>query len=371
MEGSHGGYTMIRIGLALMKIHQDRLLEMTEMEDVLKLLLSKDLWNGITGDSLVDIAGGELKELITLSELQKLDEEYTLKTKVNEKKPGSDVQAVANRFLRKLKWTTVESISVPPPMIRTLSKASFTSSSQDTSEPPQFLRTQTEGALMSRSPSTASFRVTSDTERALHAQIEDLMKMLADVQRKLGESETEKDNLKSENAKLRDTLTRVVSAVGGTEVEKLNISCGSDKASTLSDEVSEILSSSSTSLQSSASSYSESSLDDDIRGKLTEANHLVQQERQANILLQQQLSTTENELSRTRAALMELRSKYTEVKRERQPSNDSTKSGNSPLRELKLTLKTNSDSGLSPSTPPTSGSSTSAGSSWSGWFGRH
>jgi len=372
MEGSNGGYTMICIGLALMKIHQDRLLEMTEMEDVLKLLLSKDLWTNIGGDTLVDVAGGEIKLLIPLAIYQKLDEEYIAKTKINEKKLiGTDIQAVANRFLRKLKWTTTtaESISVPPPMLRTVSKASFTSSVQDCSDPPHLLRTQTDGALMSRSTSAASFRITSDNERALHAQIEDLMKMLADVQKKLGESEMEKDTLKTENAKLRDTLTKVVDAVGGTQVEELNIPTGTDTSSTLSDEVSEILSSSSTSVPSSASSYAESAVEEDLRNRFLEANHLVDQERQANVLLQQQLSTTENELARTRAALMDLRSKYTEVKRERTPSNESPKSSSGSLRELKLVVRTTSESNLSPQTPTTT--TTSAGSSWSGWFGRH
>jgi len=361
---------MIRIGLALMKIHQDRLLEMTEMEDALKLLLSKDLWTGVSGDSLIDVAGGEIKQLVPIENLQKLDEEYTLKTKINEKKSGTDVQAVANRFLRKLKWTTAESIAVPPPMLRTLSKASFSSSSPDTSEAPPLLRTHTDGALMSRSTSTASFRTTSDNERALHAQIEDLMKLLADVQRRLGDSEKEKDAMKVENARLRDTLVRVVNAVGGTQVEELNIPSGPDTDSTLSDQVFEILSLSST--QGSVMNYAESPVEEDLRNRVTEANHLVDQERQANVLLQQQLSITETELSRTRAALLELRSKYTEVaRRERTPSNESARSTNSSLRELKLVVRTASESTLSPSTPSLTPSATSAGSSWSGWFGRH
>lgn len=378
MEGSHGGYVMIRVGLALMKIHQDRLLEMTEMEEVLKLLLSKDLWTGVTGDSLVDNTGGEMKQLVPLVQLQKLDEEYALKTKVNEKKPGSDIQAVAGRFLRKLKWTTGETMMiVPPPMLRTLSKASFSSSSQDTSEPSTLLRTQTDGVVMSRSASSASFRGTSENEKALHAQIEDLMKLLCDTQRKLAESELDRDGMKTENVKLRDTLSRVVDAVGGPSVEELNIPAHPDTSLTLRDEISDILSSSTSSVStSSISSCSGSSIEEDLRVRLSEAHHLVDQERQANVLLQQQLSVTENELSRSRAALMELRTKYTEAaRRERTPSNESTRStSGSPLRELKLVVRTASESNTvsaSPSTPTPSTSTTSAGSSWGGWFGRH
>ena len=382
MEGSHGGYVMIRVGLALMKIHQDRLLEMTEMEDVLKLLLSKDLWTGITGDSLVDNAGGEMKQLVPLVQLQKLDEEYALKTKVNEKKPGSDIQAVAGRFLKKLKWTTgggETMMIVPPPMFRTLSKASFSSSSQDTSEPPSstLLRTQTDGVVMSRSASSASFRGTSENEKALHAQIEDLMKLLCDTQRKLAESELDGDGVKAENVKLRDTLSRVVDAVGGPSVEELNIPAHSDTSSTLRDEISDILSSSTSSISISfTSSCSGSPVEEDLRLQLSEAQHLVDQERQANVLLQQQLSITENELSRSRAALMELRTKYTEAaRRERTPSNESTRStSGSSLRELKLVVRTASESNTasaSPSTPTPLTSTTSAGSSWGGWFGRH
>ena len=66
---------------------------------------------------------------------------------------------------------------------------------------------------MSRS---ASGRGTSDNERALHGQIEELVRVLGEVQRKVGQSEIEKDTLKSENSRLREMLTRVVGVMGTT-----------------------------------------------------------------------------------------------------------------------------------------------------------
>jgi hypothetical protein len=378
MEGSHGGHTMIRIGLSLMKLNQDTLLSMCEMEDCLKLLLSKDLWAGIDADTLIGTAGGEMKSLVPSEKLLELDAEYKAITARGSEKKGGELQAVAGRFLGRLKWTasqlTVDTTNIAPPMlIRTLSKASFTSSPQEME--PGLLRAQTETTMMSRSTSSASFRGTSDNEKALHGQIEELVRVLGEVQRKVGESEDEKDSLKSENMRLREMLARVATAMGNTTVEELNVPERPATLSTLSDEISEILSTESGSV-SSMSSYSESPLEEDLRTQLTETQHTLNQERQANSLLQQQLSTTETELSRTRSALLDLRTKYTDAnRRERTPSHksfDRTPS-NSSLRELKLVVRTqteNSTLGVHASSTSAGSSASSGGSSWGGWFGR-
>ena len=386
MEGSHGGHTMIRIGLSLMKLNQETLLELTEMEDCLKLLLSKSLWHNIDPDTLIGIAGGEMKTLVPSDKLSELNKEYELMTNkaAEEKKVGGELQAVASRFLGRLKWTasqlTVDTTNISPPMIRSISKASFTSSPQEISEPAPLLRAPPESMGMTRSTSSASFRGTSDNERALHAQIEDLVKVLGDVQRQVGESEGEKDSLRSENARLREMLARVASAMGGsTSVEDLNIPERPSPLSSLSDEISEILSSPS-SPASSITNCTESPLEEELRTQLTETQHTLNQERQANLLLQQQLSTTETELSRTRTALLELRTKYTdENRRARTPSSTpsersaSHSPSNSSLRELKLVVRTKSETLIPPPTP-TAGSSSagasSAGSTWGSWFGR-
>ncbi len=370
---------MIRIGLSLMKLNQDILLEHTEMEDCLKLLLSKSLWHKIDPDTLIGIAGGEMKTLVPSDKLSELVKEHEAMTsKVTEKKVGGELQAVATRFLGKLKWTasqlTVDTTNIAPPMLRTISKASFTASPQEMESTSLSLRAPSESVGMSRSTSAASFRGTSDNERALHAQIEDLVKVLGDVQRKVGESEAEKDSLRSENTKLREMLTRVASAMGeSTTVEDLNIPERPCLLSSLSDEISEMLSSPSSSA-SSVTTYADSPLDEELRTQLTETQHTLNQERQANLLLQQQLSTTETELSRTRTALLELRTKYTDETRNRQrtqsktPSerSPSTSSSNSSLRELKLVVRTKSETLIPPATPAPSTSS----STWGSWFGR-
>src|SRR5205085_475272 len=125
---------------------------------------------------------------------------------------------------------------------------------------------------------------------------------------------------------------------------------------------------------SSATNYAGSPLDEELRTQLTETQHALNQERQANLMLQQQLSTTETELSRIRTALLELRTKYTDETRNRQrtrsntPSerSPSTSSSNSSLRELKLVVRTKSETLVPPamSTPSTSSST------WGSWFGR-
>ena len=170
-------------------------------------------------------------------------------------------------------------------------------------------------------------------------------------------------------------LARVASAMEGpNSVEDLNLPERPSPLSSLSDEISEILSSPSSSA-SSITNCSESPLEEELRTQLTETQHTLNQERQANLLLQQQLSTTETELSRTRTALLELRTKYTdETRRQRVPSNSpserspSNSSSNSSLRELKLVVRTKSETLGPPMTPTASASS--AGSTWGSWFGR-
>jgi len=386
MEGSHGGFTMIRVGLALMRLNQDALLELTEIEDGLKLLLSKDLWTNIDANTLIGIAGGEMKTLVSNQKLAELDMEYYAKTsKAAEKKAGGELQAVVGRFYGRLKATATQlSVDttnlVAPPMLRSLSRASFTSSPQDMEQSPTLLRVQTEGSIgMSRSVSSASGRGTSDNERALHGQIEELVRVLGEVQRKVGQSEFEKDTLKLENGRLREMLSRVAGIMGTTSIEELNIPEG--QGSTLSDEISEFLFSASTPA-SSMSNYPDSAIDEDLRTQLTETQHTLNQERQANDLLQQQLSTTETELARTRTALLDLRSKYADIsRRERtassqsssnQSSSESTPNNASSLRELKLVVRTKSETNGIPSKTQSSGSSAnSVGSSWGTWFGRN
>ena len=106
MEGPNGGHTMIRVGLALMKLNQDILLKLSEMEDGLKFLLSKDLWAAIDADTLIGVAGGEMKLLVPNEKLVELDVEYHTKTsRAAAKRAGGELQASVGRFFGRLKAT--------------------------------------------------------------------------------------------------------------------------------------------------------------------------------------------------------------------------------------------------------------------------
>jgi len=382
---------MIRIGLALMRLKQDTLLELTEMEDGLKLLLSKELWTEVEANTLIGLAGGEFKTLVPNERLAELDAEYQARvSKLGEKKmAGGEMQAVVGRFFGKLKATasqlTVDTTNlVAPPMLRSLSRASFTSSSSPQDGPdgekPTLLRVQTEGTLMSRTASAANVKGTSDNERALHGQIEELVRVLGEVQRRVGDSERERDQLKLENVKLREMLTKVAEVMtpssqttSSNSIDDLAIPHANSTLS-LSDEISEILFSQSN-LSSPSSSITKypsdsDSIHADLRAQLSETQHMLNQERQANALLQAQLSTTETELSRTRTALFDLRGKLSESSRRvPSPSRDppASPSANGSLRELKLVVKT--DQVEKTPSKSTAGSINSAGSSWGGWFG--
>lgn len=370
-EGSNGGHTMIRIGLALMKLNQATLLEFTEMEDALKFLSTKDLWNHIDPDILIGLAGVEMKPLCSTGKLHDLQFEYHAKTsKAAERKAKGELQAVVGQFWGKIK-ATASQISVDttnlvaPPMLRSLSKASFSTSPQD--EAPVLLRAQTHPHSTSRSPSAASFRGTTENERALHGQIEELVCVLGEVQRKFGEGVFEKDSLRAENARLREMLVRASDFFGSTYVDEQKRS----EQATLNEDITEILSTTS-SCAASILTCPDSQIEEDLICQLRETEHTLNQERQANALLQQQLTITETELARARSALLDLRNRYGEIsRRDRQPSTHSSpprSPSNGSLRELKLVVKTSNDSSKAPSP----GSSVaSAASSWGAWFGRN
>jgi len=238
--------TLMRVALSLMRRNKDKILKCTEIENVMQLLLSRELWDayGCDADDLVNDFVG-LTGLVTRESLDSLERTFKesqaedLASKA-EALPG--VQAAASRFLGRF-WSgsavnaKVASSGLPSPganlsvsgpsrpasfLRRTPSKQSMASTlnSIESSES-QLSAASTEATAMSRSPSdcvlSKPVMTSRDNEpqaaglrnkdKDLHGQIEDLLTALSDMQRDqalLGsELQKERENRDEDRAVVR------------------------------------------------------------------------------------------------------------------------------------------------------------------------
>lgn len=127
--------TVMRVALALMRRHEDKMLATTEFEEVMQLLLGRELWDCYGGDAdeLVDDFTS-LGEIVTFARLAELEKEFDNKSSEAVGQSAGflpDVQAAAGRFLGRL-WapghaTTPSkpvTVHAPSPSVTTLSPQS-------------------------------------------------------------------------------------------------------------------------------------------------------------------------------------------------------------------------------------------------------
>ena len=212
--------TLMRVALSLMRRNESKIMACTELEDVMSLLLSRALWDtygGNADDLTNDFVG--LTGLVTRERLENLEGSFRQAgTEESNSKDCStpnvqNVQAAASRFLGRF-WTgnsssakstsPTSSLGVAAPsrpsslLRRTPSKQSMASTLNSIeSTESQLSAVSTEATAMSRNPSAdctpaksvtfsssvASSTVTSNQDRDLHTQIEELLTALSDMQR--------------------------------------------------------------------------------------------------------------------------------------------------------------------------------------------
>ncbi|KAL8842893.1 MAG: hypothetical protein Q9170_000297 [Blastenia crenularia] len=230
--------TLMRVALSLMRRNDKQIKACIEFEDVMHLLLSRELWDtyNCNADDLVNDFIG-LTGLVTRGSLEALEKSFKdsqpgdLAAKIGH---GSSVQAAASGFLGRFwmgsgsaKMTSPPSslaVAIPsrPPSFlrRTPSKQSLTSTlnSVETAES-QVTKASTEATTMSRNPSAdctnmkpvqssvnvaQSNAVLSHPDRDLHSQIEDLLTALSDMQREhsvlAGELQREREEREEDRA---------------------------------------------------------------------------------------------------------------------------------------------------------------------------
>lgn len=214
--------TLMRVALSLMRRNNDKILKCTEIEDVMQLLLSRELWDtyGSNADDLVNDFVG-LTGLVTRDSLESLERNFRqghTEDPASEAVAVPSVQAAASRFLGRF-WSgsgttgkvtspgltspganlAVSGSSRPSSFLRrTPSKQSMASTLNSIESSDSHLSAaSTEATTMSRNPSDniliKPMRVFSDClppstvaknkDKDLHSQIEDLLTALSDMQR--------------------------------------------------------------------------------------------------------------------------------------------------------------------------------------------
>lgn len=238
--------TLMRVALSLMRRNEKKILNCTEFEDIMQLLLSRGLWDtySCNADDLVsDFVG--LTGFVTHESLQAL--EASFKEAQKDGATGKiaslpDLQAAASRFLGRF-WagsnsstksaTLTSGLSAPSRPVsflrRTPSKQSMAStlnsfeggSESSTSTAP------TEATPLSRQPSADCTPIKSSTgsssspfmsgrsamsskDRDLHGQIEDLLTALSDLQREqaalAGELQKEREEREEDRQVVRSLV---------------------------------------------------------------------------------------------------------------------------------------------------------------------
>ncbi|EEH16738.1 hypothetical protein PABG_06825 [Paracoccidioides brasiliensis Pb03] len=197
--------TLMRVALSLMQRNQKKLLACEEFEDVMQLLLARNIWDtyGCNADTLVqDFVS--LTSLVTRESLKELETSYRESQGTSTSVYFPQMQAVASRFLGRL-WAGSASFNSTRPLTlnpnapalvsrsssvvrRTPSKQSMAStlnsfeSTSDASTAPTEPSSGPASAVDS-TKRTTKVTGTSNPERDLHTQIEDLLIALTDMQR--------------------------------------------------------------------------------------------------------------------------------------------------------------------------------------------
>ncbi|KXS96379.1 hypothetical protein AC578_8451 [Pseudocercospora eumusae] len=128
--------TVMRVALSLMRRHEEKMLGTTEFEEVMQLLLGREMWGVYGGDSdiLVDdfTSLGDIVTHARLSELEKEFENQSSETVGQSAGFLPDVQAAASRFLGRL-WTPGHA-STPSKPVAHMQKPSVSTLSPPTAD---------------------------------------------------------------------------------------------------------------------------------------------------------------------------------------------------------------------------------------------
>ncbi|KAJ4318527.1 hypothetical protein N0V94_004382 [Neodidymelliopsis sp. IMI 364377] len=231
--------TIMRVALALMKRNEAKLLSLTEFEDVMQLLLGRQLWdpygrNAHSADELVSDFVSFTND-VTREKLQGLEQQY--KEAQEKDSAKQQVQKSATSFLGRL-WgpsnSSTKSVSLSPGLSapsrpvsflrRTPSKQSLASTLNSTAESDTSATTQSTALTdisrashsdaMSMKSGHASVAMSiSAKDRDLHYQIEQLLMSVSQLQRQNSELEAalqkQREDRKEDHRVVRTVVDKI------------------------------------------------------------------------------------------------------------------------------------------------------------------
>lgn len=230
--------TIMRVALALMKRNEAKLLSLTEMEDVMQLLLGRQLWdpygrNAHSADDLVQDFVSFTND-VTREQLQGLEQQY--KEAQEKESAKQQVNKSATSFLGRL-WgpsNSTKSVSLSPGLSapsrpvsflrRTPSKQSLASTLNSTAESDTSAATQSTALTdLSRASHADTMSIKSGhasvamsisaKDRDLHYQIEQLLMSVSQLQRQNSELEAalqkQREDRKEDHRIVRSVVDKI------------------------------------------------------------------------------------------------------------------------------------------------------------------
>jgi hypothetical protein len=403
--------TIMRVALALMKRNEAKLLSLTEFEDVMQLLLGRQLWdpygrNTGSADELVSDFVSFTND-VTRERLQGLEQQY----KEAQEKDSAQVQKSATSFLGRL-WpsnSSTKSLALSPGLTapsrpvsflrRTPSKQSLASTLNSTAESDMSGATQStaltdvsrgsHGDAMSLKSGHGSVAMGghSARDRDLHYQIEQLLMSVSQLQRQNSELEAALQKQREDRKEDHRVVRTVVDKIRQKSPSLSVASTRESRRRTTITATTVIPTSDDSSSPPLAENASEIVTTLEERFPVTQTHHRASSMFETKQLLRDNLSRTKEQLisetTRAQALARDLNDRQAELNIARdalkdtrnrlQDSYNQNQKQEKALQELRLNARKASSSSIwtaggdsSPDTPPTLSRSTTSESVTSG-----
>jgi|SRR5690242_840635 len=404
--------TIMRVALALMKRNEAKLLSLTEMEDVMQLLLGRQLWdpygrNAHSADDLVSDFVSFTND-VTREKLQGIEQQY--KEAQEKESAKQQVNKSATSFLGRL-WgpsnSSTKSVSLSPGLSapsrpvsflrRTPSKQSLASTLNSTAESDTSAATQSTSLTdisrashadtMSIKSGHASVAMSiSARDRDLHYQIEQLLMSVSQLQRQNTELEAalqkQREDRKEDHRVVRSIVDKIrkkdssLSAPSSrasrrrtTITAATDVAAGNDSSSELSGDEADIVEKLETQFPVTQTHHRASSIFEtkqSLRDNLTRTKEQLTSESSRALALARELDERQAELQVARDALKDTRNRLADSYNQNQRLERTINELRQNARKASAAASWTSADDTSPNPTPTLSRSTTSESVTSG-----
>ncbi|EGP92664.1 uncharacterized protein MYCGRDRAFT_65146 [Zymoseptoria tritici IPO323] len=228
--------TVMRVALALMRQHEERMLATTEFEEVMQLLLGRELWDcyGGDADALVDDFTS-LGDIVTFARLSELEKDFNNQSSETVGRSAGflpDVQAAAGRFLGRI-WAPGHNSTPSKPVVpthgvifgrptnflrRSPSKQSITMAADSSSSEDSTSTAGIADSASLRSKPESIMPSHAREQQELNAQIEDLLVAISETQREQSQLaamlQREREDRSEDHKAMKELISNVYTHAG-------------------------------------------------------------------------------------------------------------------------------------------------------------